>query len=78
MGGFLLSMYANVIGLIDLPSVALCTLAAFLATNVESVIGATLQEREDMKWMSNEAVNFINTLVGAGMSYVGGKLLLGM
>ncbi|GKZ00046.1 hypothetical protein MPSEU_000958000 [Mayamaea pseudoterrestris] len=78
VGGFLLSMYANLIGLIDLPSVALCTAAAFVATNVESVVGATLQEKKGMAWMTNEVVNFINTLVGAGLAIAGGKALLGM
>lgn len=78
MGGLLLSLYACMIGLIDVPSVALCTAAAFLATNVESVVGATLQDKKGLAFMTNEVVNFINTLVGAGLSIAGGKALLGM
>jgi uncharacterized membrane protein len=38
-------------------------IAAFIATNLESVIGATLQSKFD--WMTNEVVNIINTLIGA-------------
>lgn len=43
-----------------IPSVAL---AAFAATTVESLIGATAQGR--FGWLTNEVVNFINTLIGA-------------
>ncbi len=49
--------------LIDLTGLALCTFAAFIATNLESVIGATLQSKFD--WMTNELVNVFNTLIGA-------------
>ncbi|MGQ4646797.1 TIGR00297 family protein [Lyngbya aestuarii] len=51
------------VGLIDLTGIVLCVLAAFVATNLESVIGATLQSEFD--WMTNEVVNIINTLIGA-------------
>lgn len=40
-----------------------CTIAAFIATNIESLIGATLQEKYD--WLTNELVNGINTTIGA-------------
>jgi uncharacterized protein (TIGR00297 family) len=40
-----------------------CAIAAFVATNLESVIGATIQEQ--VNWLTNEVVNFINTLIGA-------------
>ncbi|MHC5745664.1 MAG: TIGR00297 family protein [Nostoc sp.] len=51
------------VGLIDLLGVAWCVLAAFIATNVESVIGATLQSK--YTWLTNEVVNILNTLIGA-------------
>ncbi|BAZ29242.1 hypothetical protein NIES4074_16810 [Cylindrospermum sp. NIES-4074] len=51
------------VGLIDLLGVAWCILAAFIATNLESVIGATLQSK--YTWMTNEVVNIFNTLIGA-------------
>ncbi len=51
------------IGLIDLTGVLFCVIAAFIATNLESVIGATLQSK--VNWMTNEVVNFINTTIGA-------------
>lgn len=43
--------------------IGICVIAAFVATNLESVIGATLQPK--ISWMTNEVVNVINTLIGA-------------
>lgn len=51
------------INLIDLLGVVWCVLAAFIATNLESVIGATLQSK--YTWLTNEVVNIVNTLIGA-------------
>jgi len=51
------------VGMIDLPGVVFCVIAAFIATNLESVIGATLQAQID--WLTNEVVNIVNTLIGA-------------
>ncbi len=51
------------VGLIDLLGVAWCVVAAFIATNLESVIGATLQSK--YAWLTNEVVNIFNTLIGA-------------
>ncbi|MEH2170958.1 MAG: TIGR00297 family protein [Nostoc sp.] len=51
------------VGLIDLLGVAWCVLAAFIATSLESVIGATLQSK--YTWLTNEVVNIFNTLIGA-------------
>lgn len=51
------------VGLIDLTGLALCVVAAFIATTAESLIGATIQEK--VSWMTNEVVNAINTTIGA-------------
>ncbi len=51
------------IGLINILGVVWCILAAFIATNIESVIGATLQSK--YTWLTNEVVNILNTLIGA-------------
>lgn len=48
---------------ISLSGVACCVIAAFIATNIESLIGATLQAKYN--WLTNEIVNFINTTIGA-------------
>jgi uncharacterized protein (TIGR00297 family) len=62
-GGILISLVAYSLGLITFTGVIICTIAAFVATNLESVIGATLQS--DLDWLSNELVNVINTIIGA-------------
>ena len=50
-------------GLITAAGAVICLIAAFIATNFESVIGATLQEK--LTWLTNELVNIVNTTVGA-------------
>ncbi|MCU0524129.1 MAG: TIGR00297 family protein [Elainella sp. Prado103] len=54
------------LGLITSLDIAVCVVAAFIATNLESVIGATLQAK--VSWMTNEVVNVINTFLGAILS----------
>lgn len=58
-----IAIVALAVGLISLWQVGICVVAAFIATNLESVIGATLQARYN--WLTNEVVNILNTLIGA-------------
>ncbi|MCR4322243.1 MAG: hypothetical protein NUV74_18150 [Candidatus Brocadiaceae bacterium] len=46
--------------------------AAFVGTTVESVLGATIEQR---KWVSNEVSNFINISTAAGVSMLMAKIL---
>lgn len=79
LGGLLLSSYGYAVGLLDsIPAVAIATVAAFVATNIESMLGATLQEKEGLEWMTNEVINFLNTLIGAAIAMSAGKYFLGM
>ncbi|MBF2097411.1 MAG: TIGR00297 family protein [Gloeomargaritaceae cyanobacterium C42_A2020_066] len=64
------------VGLISPLAIPLCVFAAFIATNVESVIGATLQTR--IAWLTNSLVNVINTLIGASLAAAGRILLQGL
>ncbi len=61
------------VGLISLIGVAVSMIAAFIATNLESLIGATLQTR--FSWLTNEWVNVINTFTGAIVAILIGLLL---
>jgi uncharacterized protein (TIGR00297 family) len=63
VGGITICLVAYSLGMITLKGVIICTIAAFIATNLESVIGATLQSKLD--WLTNELVNVINTIIGA-------------
>lgn len=51
------------VGLISPLGVIWSAIAAFVATNLESLIGATLQNK--FEWLTNELVNIINTIIGA-------------
>jgi uncharacterized protein (TIGR00297 family) len=62
-GSVAIAIIAYLVGLISLVGIGICTITAFVATNLESVIGATLQHR--FTWLTNELVNVINTLIGA-------------
>ncbi len=79
-GGSLLPLYAYAIGLLSfgsaLSTVGIATFAAFMATNAESLIGASMQGKKGLEWMTNEVVNFFNTVIGAGIAIGLGSMLL--
>ena len=58
-----LAAVAWIIGLISPIGIVWCVVAAFIATTIESLIGATLESR--FTWLNNDLVNFINTVLGA-------------
>lgn len=66
LGGVAIAVVGWGVGLIDAWGIVWCTVAAFIATNIESTIGATLQAR--IAWLTNEVVNFINTTIGAAVA----------
>jgi len=79
VGGLALSIIGYSLGLVHtIPAVAVSTFAAFVATNIESLLGATLQEKEGLEWITNEVINFLNTLIGAMIAMTMGAMLLGM
>ncbi|PSB28657.1 TIGR00297 family protein [filamentous cyanobacterium Phorm 46] len=63
VGSILMALVSSAVGLIDLTGIVFCVIAAFIATNIESLIGATIQSK--FEWLTNEVVNFFNTLIGA-------------
>jgi uncharacterized protein (TIGR00297 family) len=63
LGSAVIASVAWGIGMITPVEIAICMVAAFIATNLESVIGATLQSK--FAWLTNEVVNVFNTLIGA-------------
>jgi len=67
IGSLLMAMIGLAVGLLTSPwDLLWCAIAAFIATNIESLIGATLQEKYD--WLTNELVNGINTTIGAAIA----------
>jgi len=61
LGGFVVSMVAFVLGVITLPMVVVCTIAGFVGTNIDSLVGATLENRG---FLGNAGTNLLATLSG--------------
>ncbi len=74
VGSLVIAGVAYLIGLITPLAIGICAVAAFIATNAESVIGATLQTR--WPWLTNEVVNIINTAIGAISAFALGWIVL--
>ncbi|OIP79011.1 MAG: TIGR00297 family protein [Oscillatoriales cyanobacterium CG2_30_44_21] len=67
LGSLIMAVIGWGVGLLASPwQILWCAIAAFIATNIESLIGATLQEKYD--WLTNELVNGINTTIGAAIA----------
>ena len=76
VGGALISLFGLAVGFLRPKAVPISIFAAFVATNIESVLGATLQGKKNLEWITNEVVNFINTLIGAVIAMICGALFL--
>jgi uncharacterized protein (TIGR00297 family) len=76
LAGMVASIAIAVIGwavnLINPPGIIWSIIAAFIATNLESVIGATLQSK--YTWLTNEVVNIFNTFIGASVAIIIGLI----
>jgi uncharacterized protein (TIGR00297 family) len=73
VGSAVLALFAVAIGLLPLPAVGIVLVAAFIACNFESFLGATYQGK--VAWLTNEVVNAINTTVGAAVAMAAAALL---
>lgn len=69
----ILAIIAWAIGMISPIGIIWCIVAAFVATTIESLIGATLESR--FAWLTNDLVNFINTVIGAIVAILLGWLV---
>ncbi len=61
LGGFAISMIAFALGVATLPMVVVCTIAGFVGTNIDSLVGATLENRG---FLGNAGTNLLATLSG--------------
>lgn len=68
LASVILATIAWGIGLIDPAGIIWCIIAAFVATTIESLIGATLESR--FTWLTNDLVNLINTVIGTIVAMV--------
>lgn len=60
-GGIVVATAAFLLGVITLPMLVACSLAAFIGTNVDSLVGATL---ENKGFLGNAGTNFAATISG--------------
>uniref|UniRef100_A0ACD5VUJ9 Uncharacterized protein n=1 Tax=Avena sativa TaxID=4498 RepID=A0ACD5VUJ9_AVESA len=60
----LLAGVGYVLEQVNVPQVVLCVLASQIANFGESLIGATLQDKEGFEWMNNDVVNVLNISAG--------------
>jgi uncharacterized protein (TIGR00297 family) len=65
LGGFAVAAVGAALGLFSWPAAALVGLAGLLGALAESVVG-TVAERKG--WMGNDALNALNTAMGAGLA----------
>jgi uncharacterized protein (TIGR00297 family) len=61
LGGFLISLVAFLLGVITPWMVVVCTIAGFVGTNIDSLVGATLENRG---FLGNAGTNLLATLSG--------------
>jgi uncharacterized protein (TIGR00297 family) len=61
IGGFIVSLAALLLGVITIPMMIICTVTGFVGTNIDSVIGATL---ENKGFLGNAGTNLLATLGG--------------
>jgi len=60
------------LGLMPSSSIALVVVAATIAALIEGALGATL---EDRGILNNDALNFVNALIGAGLAVTAASML---
>ena len=66
LGGLIISLVALVLNVITLQMVVICTFAGFIGTNIDSLVGATLENRG---FFGNAGTNLLAT-IGGGLCAV--------
>lgn len=73
VGSLILAVAAWGVGFISAIGIGICAIAAFIATTVESLIGATIEDK--LPGLTHDVVNIINTLIGAVVAIALGLVL---
>ena len=73
VGSLILAIAAWGIGFIPAVGIVICAIAAFVATTMESLIGATIEDK--LPGLTHDVVNIINTLIGAVVAIALGLIL---
>lgn len=65
LASILLAFVGCFLGEIRASEAAICVIASQIANVGESIIGASLQEKEGFRWLNNDAVNVLNISMGS-------------
>ena len=63
VGSVAIALVGYFVGLISPIGILICAIAAFIATTIESLIGATIEDK--VPFLTHDVVNILNTLIGA-------------
>lgn len=72
----LLALIAYLTGQANAAEAVICLLASQIANFSESIIGATLQDKEGFRWLNNDTVNIINISMGSVVAVLMRQILL--
>lgn len=73
VGSIAIAIVGWLLGLISPIGILICAIAAFIATTIESLIGATIEDK--VPFLTHDVVNILNTLIGAIVAIAIGVLL---
>ncbi|XP_075486811.1 protein VTE6, chloroplastic isoform X1 [Primulina tabacum] len=76
LASILLASVGCILSEISLSEAIICVIASQIANFGESIIGATLQEKEGFRWLNNDAVNVINISMGSILAVFMQQLVL--
>ncbi|KAL3821274.1 hypothetical protein ACJIZ3_007179 [Penstemon smallii] len=76
LASFLLASVACIMGEIYVPEAIICVIASQIANLGESIIGASLQEKQGFQWLTNDVVNVINISIGSILAVLMQQLVL--
>ncbi|KQK09567.1 protein VTE6, chloroplastic isoform X1 [Brachypodium distachyon] len=80
LAGIVASMFlagvGYILGQVNVPQGLVCVLASQIANFGESLIGASLQDKEGFEWLNNDVVNVLNISAGAILAVLMQRLLV--
>lgn len=76
IASILLAFVGCLTGQINASEAAICVIASQIANVGESIIGASLQEKEGLQWLNNDVVNVINISLGSILAILLQQVLL--
>ncbi|KAL6529788.1 Protein vte6, chloroplastic [Orobanche gracilis] len=76
VASIILAFVGHLMGQINVAEAIICVIASQIANVGESIIGASLQEKEGFQWLNNDTVNVINISMGSILAVFMQQLIL--